>query len=334
LVPGYAPKGYYLWDPWFIKDDHFFHVFYLQASREYDLEERHHHSAIGHACSTDLAGWRELPAALAPGANGSWDDLALWTGSVIKKQQTYYMFYTGRSKKRRWVQKIGLATSTDLIYWSKHAGNPILAADPRYYDTSSSVNRLKNPPAWRDPFVFKDKTTGNYTMIISARTAGRQRVYNGCLGMAVSKDLLEWKVLPPLLSPGIYDELETPSLIHYRNQYYLFFSTCAKNYHPEYENLYGAHDGLHCYCAKKLNGRYKGINGFGVVFSNGKRKYDIQLIRVKDQFWGIGSLFLDGKGNFLGRLSPPFRVVLDGPVIYMKPGSLKIKAAPPSPGGV
>jgi beta-fructofuranosidase len=332
LTTGYAPKARFLWDPWFIKDNGCFHVFYLQASRELDQEERHHHSSIGHAWSRDLSGWQELPEALAPGPSGSWDDLALWTGSVIKKQGTYYLFYTGRSRKRRWVQKIGLATSTDLIHWSKHPANPILEADPRYYATGSSLNRLKNPPAWRDPFVFKDKTTGSYTMIIAARAAGSRQVYNGCLGIAVSPNLLDWKVLPPLFSPGIYDELETPSLIRYRNQCYLFFSTCAKNYHPEYENLYGAHDGLHCYRAKKLFGRYTPVNGFGVVFSNGKRKYDIQLIRVGDKFWGIGSLFLDGRGNFLGRLSPPFRVVLDGPVIYMKSGSPGLGGAP-SPAG-
>lgn len=320
MATGYAPKAAYLWDPWFIKENHAFHVFYLQASREHDLEERHHHSSIGHAVSTDLVGWRELPAALTPGPDGSWDDLALWTGSVIRKDRTYYLFYTGRSRKRRWVQKIGLATSSDLIHWSKHPENPILEADPRYYDTGTTLNRLKNPPAWRDPFVFRDKATGNYTMIVAARTAGKRRIYNGCLGIAVSKDLLSWKVRPPLLAPGIYDELETPSLITYRKQHYLFFSTCAKNYHPEYENLYGAHDGLHCYCSKKIFGRYKPVNGFGVVFSNGKRKYDIQLIRIKDKFWGIGSLYLDSRGNFLGRLSPPFRVILDGPVIYMKPG--------------
>ena len=323
----YAPRGQYLWDPWFIREGDRFHLFHLQAPKSYGLSDRHHHTSIGHAVSDDLVRWKQLPTALEPGGESEWDGLALWTGSVIKKDDTYYMFYTGRRRREFWVQRIGLATSNDLVHWRKHPANPILEADRRYYRMTNALNRLSNPPAWRDPFLFKDEESGSYYMIITARTRGKQRVYNGCLAAARSDDLLTWEVLPPIFAPGVYDEIETPSLVRFHGDYYLFFSTCSKNYKPTFEHVYGAHEGLHCYYASELFGEYRPINGFGVVFSNGKRMYDIQLIRHDDRFWGLGSLYLDRKGEFLGRLSLPFEIVLDGKVIYTTMGMEKSSVA-------
>ena len=96
---------------------------------------RHANATVGHAVSTDLLAWTLLPDALRPGPVGSWDDLAIWTGSIICADGRWHMLYTGVSRAENGrVQRIGLATSTDLVNWEKHPANPLIEADPRWYE--------------------------------------------------------------------------------------------------------------------------------------------------------------------------------------------------------
>src|SRR5207344_46708 len=105
-------------------------LFFLQAPREPAREElRHANASVGHAVSRNLTDWRLLPDALAAGAEGEWDDLAIWTGSVIEHDDGWAMLYTGTNRAEGGlVQRIGLATSSDLLRWDKHAANPVLEA--------------------------------------------------------------------------------------------------------------------------------------------------------------------------------------------------------------
>ena len=85
-----------------IRDEH--HVFYLQAPRALGGPElRHRHASVGHAVSRDLRDWRILRDALGPGAPGSWDDLAIWTGSAITRDRRWYMLYTGICSAEEWI---------------------------------------------------------------------------------------------------------------------------------------------------------------------------------------------------------------------------------------
>ena len=77
--------GHWVWDFWFARDGDDVHVFYLQAPRSLgDPELRHVNATIGHAVSRDLRDWEVLPDALGAGAPGAFDDLATWTGSVLR----------------------------------------------------------------------------------------------------------------------------------------------------------------------------------------------------------------------------------------------------------
>jgi beta-fructofuranosidase len=74
----------WVWDSWVVDDGENYHLFFLQAPRSLGSPERRHTAArIGHATSTDLVERQYHGVALAPSANG-WDDLALWTGSVVR----------------------------------------------------------------------------------------------------------------------------------------------------------------------------------------------------------------------------------------------------------
>ena len=86
----------WIWDFWLIDDGPDHHVFYLQAPRSLgDPELRHRHATIGHAVSSDLRSWEQLPDALGPGPAGAWDDNAPWTGSIIRAADRWHLCYTG-----------------------------------------------------------------------------------------------------------------------------------------------------------------------------------------------------------------------------------------------
>lgn len=318
----FSPKRKILWDLWFIKDKRKYHAFYLQAKRTKNPEKRHNAKvSIGHAVSKDLKKWKELPIALRPGKKGSWDDIGLWTGSVIKKGKKYYMFYTGRNSKRNvmWIQKIGLAISDDLINWEKFENNPILEAGKKYYEMSNVRNKLGKVGAWRDPFVFKDPKSGKYYMTISARKEGSKKEYNGCIALAESDDLINWEILPPILAPGRYDEMEASQVVYHKGKYYLFFNHGCDGglYEPKWEEKVGCHTGLHCYYSKNLFGGYKPVNKDGVVVEYADKIYDIRLIhRNNDHYISLGWLNLGTDGDFIGKMSDPFCLVIDNDKVF------------------
>ena len=150
----------WVWDFWLVRDGTDYHAFYLQAPRSLgDPELRHLNASIGHAVSKDLRHWRVLPDALNAGPPGAWDDRAVWTGCVVWARGRWHMFYTGVSvEDDTVVQRAGLATSEDLIRWRKHPKNPLIEADPRYYEQRDEV-AVGYERMWRDPWVFKHRQT-------------------------------------------------------------------------------------------------------------------------------------------------------------------------------
>ena len=129
-------KEKWLWDFWLVQDGKDYHIFYLQAPRSLgDQNLRHWNVSVGHAISQDLVNWTVLPDALKPSPSPAWDDYTTWTGSIIQHKNLWYLFYTGSSKADDGlVQRIGLATSSDLIHWEKHPANPLIEADPHWYE--------------------------------------------------------------------------------------------------------------------------------------------------------------------------------------------------------
>ena len=94
------------------------------------------------------ADWVDQGIILEAGADGDWD-YYLWGGfafSVIKKSDTYYLYYQGSSDYRiqydetvLW-RAIGVATSTDGIHFTKYAASPILRWFPNQYGEEGAVS--------------------------------------------------------------------------------------------------------------------------------------------------------------------------------------------------
>jgi beta-fructofuranosidase len=95
----------WVWDFWVAREGADYHVFYLQAPRDLvEQELRDWNASVGHAVFGDLRNWRVLSDALHPGPEGAWDDGAIWTGSVVERDGTWHMLYTGintRVSRRR-----------------------------------------------------------------------------------------------------------------------------------------------------------------------------------------------------------------------------------------
>src|SRR5256885_8271862 len=125
----------WVWDFWVCQDDaDLFHVFFLKAPRSLgDPGLRHRHASAGHAVSDDLTTWTRVADALDPQPAPAFDDLAIWTGSVVRAPAgDWRMFTTGLSAADRgMVQRIGVATSDDLISW-RGDPRPVLEAGRRW----------------------------------------------------------------------------------------------------------------------------------------------------------------------------------------------------------
>jgi uncharacterized repeat protein (TIGR01451 family) len=69
---------------------------------------------------------------LTVGADGSWDDDAVWGPAVLKEVSSYKMWYTGTDGSNP--SRIGLATSSDATTWTKAATNPVLSPGDEWWE--------------------------------------------------------------------------------------------------------------------------------------------------------------------------------------------------------
>lgn len=220
----------WVWDFWLADSGDRHHVFYLQAPRSLgDPELRHHHATIGHAESADLRSWQALPDAIHPGPPGSWDDLSVWTGSVIRHGGRWHMAYTGiSSAEHGLVQRIGVASSEDLVTWQKHEQNPVIEADPRWYE-QLDLTRWRDQ-SWRDPFLFRPPGAPHVHALITARSPLGPSDGAGVVAHARSLDLVDWEVLAPVTSPGEFAQVEVPQLVQVDGSDVILFSTRAEDH--------------------------------------------------------------------------------------------------------
>jgi predicted GH43/DUF377 family glycosyl hydrolase len=132
--------------------------------------------AIVRATAPDPLGpWTfdETPA-LEAGKEGTWDETQVDSPSVLKTDDGYMMWYTGRDRKG--TLQIGLAMSDDGITWTKHP-DPVLTADLPWEAERASVHQ---------PRVVE--TPDGFVMVY--RMPGRGSKMR--LGVATSADGIAW----------------------------------------------------------------------------------------------------------------------------------------------
>jgi beta-fructofuranosidase len=204
----------WIWDSWIADDGELYHLFYLRAPRSLgDPGLRHAAATIGHATSPNLVEWTHHGDALRPDPDG-WDDLALWTGSVVRGDDgVWRMFYTAINTRGHELkdQRIGVVESDDLFTWRRVSDRPAVEVDGRWYKTLDGDPSASE--TWRDPFVFRDPGGDGWHMLITARAVGADPNDDGVLAEARSSDLLTWELGPPVCEPGAgFGQLEVPQV--------------------------------------------------------------------------------------------------------------------------
>ena len=313
----FIPEQHYLWDFWLVSPQEWggqpalYHLFYLQASRSlHDPNLRHGVATVGHAISPDLRQWVHRGTVLEAGSLGSWDDRVIWTGSVTIRENVAYMFYTGISQAQPApIQRIGLATSTDLVHWERHPNNPLLEVDTRWYEPQSSQHW--EDQTWRDPYVVYASDEQAYYMFLSARVNEGARDGRAVIGLARSQDLFSWEMQPPVSVPGDFTEMEVPQVIPINGRYYLLF--CASRHAAARLASLGSRGGIGTFylVADKLTGPYRPLSDEPLVADAAGTYYAGKLVRDS-----VGALFFlawrqwDEEGHFCGGLSDPAAVVV------------------------
>ena len=163
----------WVWDFWIADDGDRYHLFFLKASRALlDPDRRHWRATVGHATSTDLITWTEHADAVIPDDSPAFDDLATWTGSVVRDDTgRWRMFYTAVSRAEDGLaQRISSVVSDDLFTWHREEDRQVLEPDARWYETAET--REWPDQAWRDPWVFRGQD-GWHMLITARRTTGR-----------------------------------------------------------------------------------------------------------------------------------------------------------------
>lgn len=305
----YIPEQHFLWDFWLVlphewEGDSLYHLYYLQAPRTLsDPNLRHGVATVGHAVSHDLREWINCGTVLEAGLTGSWDDRAIWTGSVTMRDGLAYMFYTALSlADRAPIQRIGLAVSTDLVHWERHSGNPLLEVDTRWYEQQGAERWQEQ--TWRDPYVVYSPDEEAYYMFLSARVNAGPPDGRGVIGLARSTDLLSWEVLPPVSMPGDFTEMEVPQVVPLNGRYYLLF--CATRHAASRFSQTGATNwsGTHYLVSSELTGPYLPLTGEPLVADATGTYYAGKLVPGNaGELNFIAWRQWDEGGNFCGGLS-------------------------------
>ncbi|MEM1186146.1 MAG: GH32 C-terminal domain-containing protein [Planctomycetota bacterium] len=170
----FAPKANWINDPnGMMYANGRYHLFYQHNP----FGDTWGHMSWGHATSTDLTTWDELPVAL-PEADGvmifsgsAVNDTANSSGFGTDANPPLVAIYTGhQSNPNRQDQR--LAYSIDRgTSWTKYTGNPVID---------------KELPHFRDPKVFWHEPTGRWIMLVS-------QALNRVIDFYASDDLRNWQ---------------------------------------------------------------------------------------------------------------------------------------------
>lgn len=152
-----------------------YHLFY-QFNPYAAVHDRIH---WGHAVSTDLVHWRDLPIALTPSEGPDVD--GCWSGVLVYDGDVPTIVYSGRHGDRE-LPCVAIG-SPDLVEWTKDPRNPVIAAPPEGVDVT----------AFRDHCVWREGET--WRQLIGSGIRGQ----GGTAFLYESADLREWTYVGPLL---------------------------------------------------------------------------------------------------------------------------------------
>jgi beta-fructofuranosidase len=150
------------------------HLFYQANPHAARFESIH----WGHAVSTDLVHWRQLPAALTPGEPGTpYDRLGCFSGVAVEVDGRFGLLYTGVADSGVQLPCLAWANDDALTTFVKDPANPVIAQRP--FPDADIV-------AFRDHSVTRQ--SGRWRQLIGGGT----RSHGGVLFVYRSDDFKRW----------------------------------------------------------------------------------------------------------------------------------------------
>ncbi len=194
------------------------HLYHLQVPRNAAGECQV--NLLGHAVSSDLIHWRELPPAFGPDPERADDNNQPWTGCAIWHDGCARLFYTmrGRSDTAN-LQAIGLATSPDGMTFTRHPGNPVIVPDRRWYADASQP--VPNVLDCRDLMVVKAPDKPGWYGYFATRRPAHELGFTSVIAAAYSTDLTHWEQLPPVFAPEGLPCVEVPDVFLLNGRWYI-----------------------------------------------------------------------------------------------------------------
>ncbi len=240
--------------------------------------------------SKDLFNWTYVKYGALCRSNGSvnFDAFHIWAPHVIKNAtgDNYFMYYAGVTNwtvggGKTNTQSIGLATSDDLVTWTKYpVNNCANPGDGCVWDCNTTWTTTNLGYDWdgdcRDPFVFYED--GMYYMLTTMKGYVGWVVNNTAIvGIANSTDGINWDDLYGInktwsVSSASLSKAESATLWRQGDYYIIHFvgdgSTMFSIYSTNFTNQSGWSDpvtqGLGGYASEFLNvTSYKGYNVVG-----------------------------------------------------------------------
>ncbi len=201
-----------------------YHVFYIRNNVTLPASDTERE--FGHAMTPNFWTWTQLPPVLSV-RDSAWDNTHVWAPSIVEQDSVYYMFYTGVTDvagSTKLFQRIGVATSTDLMNWNRMDAPTFSCVDVPWAYCDSTDAKC----AFRDPFVMPDPAQpGGWLMCYSASAPADSSML---VGIAQSSgDLTQWHDLMPLWNTyrpmtGGYIA-ESPHMFELNGLWYLFYTT-------------------------------------------------------------------------------------------------------------
>lgn len=291
----------WVWDFWIADDGDRFHLFFLKASRALiDPDRRHWRATVGHATSTDLVTWTEHADALIPDDAPAFDDLATWTGSVVRDDDGQWrMFYTAvRRDEDGLVQRISSVVSDDLFTWRREPDRQVIEPDGRWYETAAT--RQWPDQAWRDPWVIRD--ADGWHMLVTARANHGDADDRGVVGHATSPDLRTWTVRPPLSEPGAgFGHLEVLQTANVDGRVVGLFSCLGGELAESTREREGA-GGIWVFPAESPTGPFD----IGAAYRiSDERLYVGRLVQDRQGAWQLLAFRNNDEGSWIGEITDP-----------------------------
>lgn len=263
------------WDPWILKVNGRYQLFYLTGSIDQDPWWKT--SWICGGYSEDMRHWQHTGAVLEPLPNKGWESGRLFAGSAHHQQGTSYLFYSAASEADITHETIGVATAGENGLWQR-SSQPLLSfEEATAVRTASGIGyagrcRWSNHLHWRDPYFFKAEKSYLFfcaSLTTPGQPAGSDSArFQGGLGVAVADSPAgPYTVLPPAAGPGIVEaslwpfyHLERPQVIYFNHKYHLFFSCFKAFINPLWLEQIGEHtvtdSTLYWYVSDHLTGPF------------------------------------------------------------------------------